>query len=69
LTTTSNVTVKVFTAAYRKVKHFSFPNTQPGQVLTLPLNDEWGMAFANGIYYLVVDGNGQHWILKLLVLR
>jgi hypothetical protein len=64
LSATGKVKVKLFTTAFRKVWEEDFPNEPVGNddlTLSLP-------KIANGIYYLVVEASGQHWVIKLLVL-
>ena len=69
LTVPSNVRVAYFTVAFRKVNDLSFQGIAQGQVLTLPLIDLQGTPLASGLYYIVVQSQQGHSILKLLVLR
>jgi len=69
LTATSDVTLEVFTTNFRKVIHHSYPQTYVGTSLSLELNDDWGGRLANGLYYILAQGQGKHWVIKLLVIR
>lgn len=69
LTAISNVQVKVYTLAFRKVNQLNFEDVLPGQAVPIPLTDERGEPLASGLYYLVVEAGGKSWIVKLLVLR
>ena len=64
LTQGGTVVVKLVTPAFRKAWQGDFEGLPAGNnelVLNLP-------RVANGIYYLVVEGSGKQWILKLLIL-
>ncbi len=69
LTFESNVSIEIFTTAFRKVADLTYYNVQPGVSVPIPLADEWGTPLANGLYYVVVQTNRGRNILKLLVLR
>ncbi len=69
LTSTSNVTVKIFTLAFRVVQDESFPQVPPAEAISLILRDKQGNPLANGIYYLAAEAQSQRWISKLLILR
>jgi hypothetical protein len=70
LTEASSVTVELFTVAMRKIWKESLGKLGPGTVtFTIPLTDQTGAAIANGVYYVDVRINGQHFILKILVMR
>ena len=62
------VTIQVFTTAFRRVNWFSQPEAG-GSVETLPLTDRWGHPLADGLYYVVVQSPAGKSILKLLILR
>lgn len=64
----TNVKVSVFTIAMREVKNISTPQVT-GNVLTVSLTDKGSMRLANGLYYFVIQANGQKWTNKVLVLR
>jgi hypothetical protein len=63
-----NVTVDVYTIAFRAVKTVHIPQ-MTGQTTTLQLVDKAGINLADGLYYFVIQANGQHWTNKVLVLR
>jgi hypothetical protein len=69
LVTPSEVKVAVYTTAFRKVNQLEFANVQPGENVFIPLEDQWGKALANGLYYLVIDDGRERIVLKLVVLR
>lgn len=63
-----DVTVRIFTIAFRKIQEEVFPQ-QPFGPITIQLKDQEGTLLANGLYYIVVDVLGQRSILKLLIIR
>jgi len=67
LTAVSEVKVKVFTTAFRKVLEMDIPNS--GTDIPLRLNDQWGIPLANGLYYIVVFVDGNRYVTKLLILK
>ncbi len=69
LTFLSDVTVRIYTTAFRLVQAEPFPQTPPGTVLNMTLTDKWNNPLANGLYYLVIEAGGKHWVVKLLVTR
>ncbi len=64
-----NVQVVVYTLAFRKVIHMNLSQQVPGGVVVLSLTDDWGKPISDGLYYVVVTGQGKRWLGKLLVLR
>jgi hypothetical protein len=64
----THVRVRVFTSAFREVQNLEVAQVA-GDSISVPLTDKTGAALANGLYYFVVNVNGQSWILKVLVLR
>jgi hypothetical protein len=64
----ANVQVEIFTIAFRLVQNETFYNIQGGTPVRVELTDKKGIAFADGIYYLVVTVNGHRSIGKLLIL-
>ena len=64
----ANVRVRIFTLAFREVQNLEAAQVT-GNSLTVPLTDKTGAALANGLYYFVVQAEGQKWVIKLLVLR
>jgi hypothetical protein len=65
----SEVKVELFTLAFRKVLSLPTVRLNPGQDLSLPLQDSWGANLADGIYYVAVTVNGKRMIAKLLILK
>ena len=68
LTTNSNVNVRIFTTAFRKVQEISFTNV-PAGIVSFALTDRWGTPLASGLYYVVITTGQGRWINKLLILR
>jgi hypothetical protein len=65
-----NVTVRIYTLAFRKAQELVVPNVQPGESITLDLLDKWGARLSNGLYYVeVILPDGTKTILRLLVQR
>ncbi len=64
----ANVKVQIFTVAMREVQTRTAVQVV-GNTLTISLSDKSGTALANGIYYFVIQCNGQRWMNKVLVLR
>jgi hypothetical protein len=70
LTAGSDISIEVYTTAFRKVLKETFPNEGPGTVtLSIPSTGQNGTPLANGVYYVVVRIHNQHFTLKLMVLR
>jgi hypothetical protein len=68
--TVTDVKVKIFTVAFRKVWETSVPSVgPPGSQLTLPLTDKWGTPLANGVYYVVVETDLGFYKAKWLILK
>ena len=73
----SDVTVQIFTVAFRLVQQEDFEQVPVGADVTIELSDKTGTPLASGLYYVVVtiDGNpsvssGHGRIVgKLLILR
>jgi hypothetical protein len=64
----SNVTVQIFTVAMRHVQTVSVPQVI-GDTLTVRMADKSGVNLADGLYYFVIQANGQKWTNKVLILR
>jgi hypothetical protein len=64
----SDIRVKIFTVAFRKVLDLKFGN-EPIGVRDLVIPFDQGGTLANGLYYLMVDIGGSRSVLKLLILR
>ncbi len=64
----SNVTVQVFTVAMRQVQSISVPQAA-GDTINFKTVDKSGINLANGLYYIVIQANGQKWMTKVLILR
>ena len=70
MTTTTKVSLQIFTTAMRKVSEQTYHSEGPGTVtLTLSLTDSTGAVLANGVYYVVVRADNQKIILKLMILH
>jgi hypothetical protein len=69
LTTTSDVTLEVFTTNFRKIIHQTYPQTFAGTDLRLELKGDHGERLANGLYYILAQAQGKRWIMKLLVIH
>jgi hypothetical protein len=66
----SQVTIEVFTLAFRKVNTITLSNVPAGiSDIALPLTDREGMPLANGLYYVVVQTPQGRFITKLIILR
>ncbi len=63
----SNITVKVFTVAFRKVKEQNYGSIASGTTVPLDLTDKWGTPLASGMYYIMVTTNAGRSIGKLIV--
>jgi len=64
------VTVTVYTTAFRKVNTVTAVNLPPGPSdIALPLTDKAGVPLADGLYYLAVKTPQGRILLKLLILR
>jgi hypothetical protein len=68
VTNATNVTVQIFTVSMRQVQTINVPQVI-GNTLTIQLLDKSGISLANGLYYFVIQANGQKWRNKVLVLR
>ncbi len=69
LTSESNVSIEIFTIAFRKVNTLNYSNIQPGESVPIPLSDSWGTPLASGLYYVVVQTNQGRSVVKLLILH
>ncbi|MGH7739198.1 MAG: CIA30 family protein [bacterium] len=69
LTSTSNVTIKIFTEAFRKIGGRIFRKVSPGQDLTLNLKNLSNQTLADGLYYVAVTTNRGQTVKKILVLN
>lgn len=64
----TNVKVQMFTVAFRKVQTIDVPQVF-GNTLMVKMVDKGGVSLADGLYYFVIQANGQKWTNKVLVLR
>jgi hypothetical protein len=64
-----DVTIKIFTLAFRQVAVQTQSQVPVGVDITVPLVDKSGISLANGLYYFVIETYGQRWVNKVLVLR
>ena len=69
LTTESNVSIEIFTIAFRRVASINYSNVQPGESLPIPLVDKAGTPLASGLYYIVVQTDRGRSVVKLLLLH
>ncbi|HET9869442.1 MAG TPA: T9SS type A sorting domain-containing protein [bacterium] len=66
---TADISVQVFTTAFRLVENFTAKNETAQSRVALPLTDEEGIPLANGLYYVrVTTPNGTD-VFKWLILR
>ena len=65
----SNVTVKIFTVAFRMVREQTYYNIPSGTPVPLELTDRKGSPLASGLYYVVVTTSGGQSIGKMIVQR
>lgn len=68
VTNATDVKVQVFTVAMREVQTTTMPQVL-GNTMTVQLMDKSGISLANGLYYFIIQANGQKWMNKVLVLR
>jgi hypothetical protein len=68
MSNTSNVKIQIFTTALREVQTIKVAQVT-GDSLSVPLIDKGGHPLADGLYYFVIQINGNRWIDKVLVLR
>jgi hypothetical protein len=64
----ANVKIQIFTISLREVQTIKLTQ-MVGDSLSVPLMDRGGSPLANGLYYFVIQINGNRWIDKVLVLR
>jgi hypothetical protein len=65
----SDVKVRIFTLAFRKVQEYTQPQVPAGTDVPISLIDKWGKPLASGLYYVVVQTSQGRTIGKLLILR
>jgi hypothetical protein len=69
LDTPSDVRVRVYTTALRRVASWENKEVPPGTKLALFMKDPDGVPFANGLYHVVVETNKGRFPGKLLILK
>lgn len=71
LPSSSNITVEIFTTAFRKVQETVFPAQPVGVDMVVNLVDKSGITLADGLYYISVSTplSSTRKITKLLILR
>jgi hypothetical protein len=69
LSSWSDVKVRIFTPAYRKVQEVFYPQVAVGCDIPIPMVDNGGWMLANGLYYIVADTADGRYIGKLLVVK
>ncbi len=68
--TIGNLHVKLYTISFREISDQVFSHVAAGVTgLTIDLHDKRGNQLADGLYYIVVDGNIARGMTKLLILR
>jgi hypothetical protein len=65
----SDVKVRIFTLAFRKVQDNTYPQVPAGVDVPISLMDKWGKPLASGLYYVVVNTSQGRTIAKFLILR
>jgi hypothetical protein len=68
-TGTADVTVQIFTVAFRMVQQQVFTQVPAGTDIQIELKDKTGKPLASGLYYVVVTINGKPAIGKLMIFR
>ena len=63
-----DVKIQIFTTAFRLVQETDYSSVPYGP-LTVNLVDKWGHPLASGLYYVVIEVDGHHSVVKLLLLR
>jgi hypothetical protein len=69
LSGTVSVKISIYTLAFRKVREESLGGVTASSGIVLNLVDQWGNPLANGLYYVVIEAEGNRWTEKLMVLR
>jgi hypothetical protein len=64
----SDVSVKVYTVAFRLVREQPSQNVPAGRDVTVELKDKTGKPLASGLYYVVVTVDGNTLTAKMMVL-
>jgi hypothetical protein len=66
----AGISISLYTTAFRKVNEMVLGQLPAGTSnIPITLTDMSGKPLANGLYYVVVEINGQRSITKLLVIR
>jgi FlgD Ig-like domain len=69
-TGSSDVKLRIFTTAFRKVKTQDLGSFPAGvQTILITLTDDHGRALANGVYYVEISDSQGRAIGKLMILR
>jgi hypothetical protein len=68
-TGTADITVQIFTVAFRLVQQQIFPEEPLGADVKIDLKDKNGKPLASGLYYVVVSIDGKKTVGKLLLMR
>jgi hypothetical protein len=68
-TGTADVTVQIFTVAFRLVQQQVFDQVLAGTDVSIELKDKSGKPLASGLYYVVVTIDGYKSVGKLMILR
>jgi len=63
-----NVKIQIFTLAFREVQTVTVAQVA-GSSMSISMIDKSGIPLADGLYYFVIQVNGQKWVNKILLLR
>jgi len=65
----SDITVSIYTSAFKLVAVKGFPAIPAGQALGVDLVDDWGEPLADGLYYLAVATKKDRKTVTMILLR
>jgi hypothetical protein len=68
-TGTADVTVQIFTVAFRMVQQQVFDQVLAGTDVQINLKDKSGKPMASGLYYIVVNSEGKRTVAKMMLLK
>ena len=68
-TGTSDVTVQVYTSAFKLVLLKTYPGVPSGTTVKVDLLDNWGQELASGVYYCFVTTNTSRKSSTLVIVR
>ncbi len=64
-----SIQVQIYTTAFRKVNEVSLSIGESGNYGPLEPKDWWNKPLANGLYYLLITGEGKHSLRKWLIIK